>query len=869
MDSPAANNFERCLRDGLQLLEPLQQVLPAWYEGLVALAGAAGERLRIGVVGITSSGKSTFINALLGEMLLPATSVATTNVPVICRAGPSRVLTASYRDGRVEVFRDAAVTPTLLAALCSEKSNPRNVKDVGHLLLELPTCLLRPELEIIDTPGTDAYGLAEHETITLQKCISGFDIAIFMTHLSCPFGASDAEVLRPILDQHQRTLFVISHSDIEREDHERGRRTRTVAEKLRQHVDGLRAKLAHYPELRHSRVVAVSAHHAALAAGDRREQRWRESNFEAVLGSLDAFVTEFSDVLTVSRERRLKKVLAGLSGAISDVLSDAGPGEVDGTKGALASDLRALEARTVRTAGEEALRSEVDRLDSASAVITGHIADLQARAGRELDVGATVAELMLPFARLKSWDVTGCQRASDAFPWHWEQRISGVTRAVDTARSRCRTAFEPLALPPGREKVKQRAVDPGEVPSVKRRISESVEAYDVEIPRAGWFVGIRDKWFGKRIVQRTRVVRTVDIDQFRRDLSAYLRRSLVALSEFADGQAQTMRDLFLEPVQTALERQRRQLTELVNLRQLASRQRALLPGILQGLLELEAALAPGDRPVSEPPGTVVIDEPPVADTASPALAPGDLARGAIATILVRAREGAAISRFWSVAQRAAGSSDPLRRLLLVAGDLAEASRLAAYLTRDRTGRPPAWEAAEDGTYGADVPHPQGQTRLVALGEEPAVEAAAIRDQCHRADAIGVLFRAAQPSRSLKRLLLDPSYPVVSGFSGKAFVLCPSAAAYDYHLANLVVEVVGELGNTAFADSPIYLYEAGRYDARYTDFVELAREMRATAGSARELKRRWKMERRLSTRPPFAEETLEQAYEAVRDQEEAV
>ena len=64
------------------------------------LLGAAGRtELTVGVVGITSSGKSTLINAMMGKRLLPEETRATTNVTVLCRKGGIRAVDVGYEDG--------------------------------------------------------------------------------------------------------------------------------------------------------------------------------------------------------------------------------------------------------------------------------------------------------------------------------------------------------------------------------------------------------------------------------------------------------------------------------------------------------------------------------------------------------------------------------------------------------------------------------------------------------------------------------------------------------------------------------------------------------------------------------------------------
>ena len=65
------NKFEQFFKSDIKSLDYLRQV---------SLEG----KVRVGLIGITSSGKSTLINALLGERLLPQKVKPSSSVLVVC-----------------------------------------------------------------------------------------------------------------------------------------------------------------------------------------------------------------------------------------------------------------------------------------------------------------------------------------------------------------------------------------------------------------------------------------------------------------------------------------------------------------------------------------------------------------------------------------------------------------------------------------------------------------------------------------------------------------------------------------------------------------------------------------------------------------
>ena len=61
--------------------------------------------LRIGLVGITSAGKSTFINALAGEDILPRGAQPTSGILVVCRRACERKLVVLFKNNSQEEYK--------------------------------------------------------------------------------------------------------------------------------------------------------------------------------------------------------------------------------------------------------------------------------------------------------------------------------------------------------------------------------------------------------------------------------------------------------------------------------------------------------------------------------------------------------------------------------------------------------------------------------------------------------------------------------------------------------------------------------------------------------------------------------------------
>ena len=116
------------------------------------------------VVGEFNSGKSAFINALLGEKLLEEGVTPTTTKVNLLRYG---------------------------------KSQERSTIDKNLYLISAPIKMLS-DISIVDTPGTNAI-IREHETITVNF-VPRSDFVLFVTSADRPFTDSEKNFLKSIKD---------------------------------------------------------------------------------------------------------------------------------------------------------------------------------------------------------------------------------------------------------------------------------------------------------------------------------------------------------------------------------------------------------------------------------------------------------------------------------------------------------------------------------------------------------------------------------------------------------------------------------------------------------------------------------------------
>jgi Dynamin family len=167
--------------------------------------------LYIAVVGESCSGKSTLINALIREPLLPEDVLpATTASIVLVRSGSELRLQAQYLDGHQEDFRNEAVTRDRLEQLSTDEETARTL---SFLSLEHPACRLPAGFVAVDLPGSNVENTRHHE-VTGNAVRDFCDAALVAIPSRIPASESLVEFLQGQLgDRLHRCIFVITKLD--------------------------------------------------------------------------------------------------------------------------------------------------------------------------------------------------------------------------------------------------------------------------------------------------------------------------------------------------------------------------------------------------------------------------------------------------------------------------------------------------------------------------------------------------------------------------------------------------------------------------------------------------------------------------------
>lgn len=164
------------------------------------------DRFHLACVGQFKRGKSTLLNALLGERLLPAGITPVTSVPTIVRY-------AATRSARVRL-KDAGWTqidPASVADYVSEESNSENRKGVVAVEMFSPNPRLASGLCLVDTPGLGSVFAGN--TVTTEEFLPHIDAAIVVLGADPPISGAELDLIERIAAQAENLFVVLNKSD--------------------------------------------------------------------------------------------------------------------------------------------------------------------------------------------------------------------------------------------------------------------------------------------------------------------------------------------------------------------------------------------------------------------------------------------------------------------------------------------------------------------------------------------------------------------------------------------------------------------------------------------------------------------------------
>lgn len=190
--------------------------MAAWQEKLAQLEQRAiADNFKVLVMGEFKRGKSTFINALLGEEVLPSYATPTTAIINEVKWGEHPRAVLHWLPDANGVVREPQEIPVnqieQYVTIKDEQMsyNPQAVvyaNPYEKIELFWPLELCRNGVEIIDSPGLNED--AERQKITLDY-LSTIDAAVFVIACDFPVATSEQEAIDTVKQADHETIFFV------------------------------------------------------------------------------------------------------------------------------------------------------------------------------------------------------------------------------------------------------------------------------------------------------------------------------------------------------------------------------------------------------------------------------------------------------------------------------------------------------------------------------------------------------------------------------------------------------------------------------------------------------------------------------------
>ncbi|HTP67199.1 MAG TPA: dynamin family protein [Geobacteraceae bacterium] len=199
-------------------LYPLMERLAVCLDDLITVEGTdykacselkdklSSHAFNLLVVGQFNRGKTTLINALIGEALLPVGVIPLTSVVTVLSFGEKPVIKVCFQDGHC-----VETTPESLDGYVTEKGNPHNVKGVREVAVSYPSPWLKEGICLVDTPGIGS--VYSHNTDLAYRYLPKADAVLFLLSADQPVSQAECDFLRDVREYADRIFFLLNKAD--------------------------------------------------------------------------------------------------------------------------------------------------------------------------------------------------------------------------------------------------------------------------------------------------------------------------------------------------------------------------------------------------------------------------------------------------------------------------------------------------------------------------------------------------------------------------------------------------------------------------------------------------------------------------------
>lgn len=366
-----------------------------WGRDLDEQIRKTGERFTVQIVGVFNSGKSTMINAMLGEELLPTGDLPETGVLSELVYGAEKSVTLYPRKGRWETDGPVSIPATMeaISQHCSIDNEGMLNGEEDHatccfekMVVTWPMELLRDGVVLVDSVGLDdPWG---NDDIT-RGYLPRADAVIYLLNCAVPFSATDQKALGDINQFGIRNIiFGATHFG------ELTMRNRRAPDKLTGFMEAIRQHCAKHTDLGEGAVHFLDS----LDALDGKLSSDREQLVRSGFPEFEAYLSSYL-VEDKGRDqvRNIERVMRGKAEQMrSSALSQNQTGKMDKEKFDLLIDEQKERLTLARLQMESASRGFRSKMEATYDRLDALVDDFIAQLPGQLDLEDFTPQTQFP-----------------------------------------------------------------------------------------------------------------------------------------------------------------------------------------------------------------------------------------------------------------------------------------------------------------------------------------------------------------------------------------------------------------------------------------------------------------------------------------
>lgn len=166
-----------------------------------------GSFINVALVGGFKAGKSSFINSIIGKDVLPVAVLPLTSVITYIRYG-------AYNKAKVELLNGQTTEIPLekVVDYITEDNNPKNIKQVKRVDVELVSLEQYQGIQFVDTPGIGS--VYKHNTITSTEWLPRVGAAFLAVSVVQPLSEAELELLKELDNYTCEIVLLLTKIDL-------------------------------------------------------------------------------------------------------------------------------------------------------------------------------------------------------------------------------------------------------------------------------------------------------------------------------------------------------------------------------------------------------------------------------------------------------------------------------------------------------------------------------------------------------------------------------------------------------------------------------------------------------------------------------